>query len=135
MSEQVPSIGRMVHFMYGDEHYAAIITAVSGRMVEHDPVTGDAKTVIEGQALTVFPPNDQPFTTIAALDPACSSATWHWPEFVPPRPNDVAGVVTKEQWDRAHPEEGRKDWGTSEHPMTRAELDAQPRWEAGETGG
>ncbi len=69
MAEQVPSIGRVVHFMYGIEHFAAIIT--------HPLVNADEV------ALTVFPPNDAPFITNARYDAGCAPATWHWPEFVP----------------------------------------------------
>lgn len=77
MAEQVPSVGRVVHFMYGDEHYAAIITVVSSRLRdEHD-------LDISGQSLTVFPPMEPPFTTVAPFDANCAPATWHWPEYVP----------------------------------------------------
>lgn len=79
MAEQVPSVGRVVHFMYGDEHYAAIITAQDSRLIE-----GEADPVY-GPTLTVFPPMDAPFTTVAALDPDCAPGTRHWPEFVPPK--------------------------------------------------
>ncbi len=75
--QQVPSIGRVVHFVYGGEHYAAIITAVSSRLIEGD---GEPQY---GQTLVVFPPMDMSFTTVAALDPDCALATWHWPEYVP----------------------------------------------------
>lgn len=71
-ADQVPSIGRVVHFVYGEQHCAAIIT---------DPEWDMDGT--PGQALTVFRPNQEPFTTIAALDPAGAPATWHWPEYVP----------------------------------------------------
>jgi hypothetical protein len=76
--QQVPSVGRVVHFVYGDQHCAAIITAAHSREIGPDGVT-------EGQTLTVFPPMDQPFTTVAVHDEAGAPATWHWPEFVPAR--------------------------------------------------
>lgn len=75
MAEQVPSEGRIVHFVYGDRHYAAIITDPY-----HYP-PGQYES--DGQALTVFPPGDAPFSTIAVFDAAGAPATWHWPEYVP----------------------------------------------------
>ena len=77
MAEQVQSIGRVVHIVYGDQHYAAIITAVNSRL------RGEDGTDQEGQTLTVLPPMDPPFTTVAAFDVAGVPATWHWPEYVP----------------------------------------------------
>ncbi len=78
MSEQVPSVGRVVHFVYGGQHYAAIITAVSSRLFEEG---GEPQY---GQTLVVFPPMEPPFATVAEYDPAGADATWHWPEYVPP---------------------------------------------------
>jgi hypothetical protein len=76
MSEQVPSVGRMVHFVNGEQHVPAIIT---------DPEY--VASVVDGappeQALTVFPVGEPPFTTVAPLDADGASATWHWPEYVP----------------------------------------------------
>lgn len=77
MAEQVPSIGRVVHFVYGDVHYAAIVTAQDSRLIEGD------KPPVYGQTLVVFPPMDASFTTVATLDPMCAPGTWHWPEYVP----------------------------------------------------
>ena len=82
--QQVPSIGRVVHFVYGGVHVPAIIT---------DPafvVREEGKPDWEGQALTVFLPNAAPFTTVAVHQDEVApgtwnNATWHWPEFVPPR--------------------------------------------------
>lgn len=76
MAEQVPSIGRMVHFVYGDRHVPAIITDPSFEKGVNGP---------DGAALTVFPVGEPPFTTVAVGDTACAPATWHWPEFVPPK--------------------------------------------------
>ena len=71
-----PSVGILVHFMYGDQHLAAFVT---------DPafVTPDEGTTAS-QALTVFPVGAPPFTTVATFDPDAAPATWHWPEHVPP---------------------------------------------------
>jgi hypothetical protein len=69
--QQVASIGRMVHFVYGDRHVPAIIT---------DPANGI--TVY----LTVFPVGEEPFTDLAAHDEETKQGgTWHWPEYVPSR--------------------------------------------------
>lgn len=77
-SQQVPSVGRVVHFVYGDKHVPAIIT--EPEVCTPDPVGGVDMT---WEALTVFPVGEQPFTTLAAYDPAAIPATWHWPEYVP----------------------------------------------------
>lgn len=68
--QQVPSIGRVVHFVYGDQHLAAIITDPANGLTVH---------------LTVFPVGEPSFTTLAGYDPEGASATWHWPEYVPPK--------------------------------------------------
>lgn len=70
--QQQPSIGRVVHFVNGTQHVPAIIT---------QPDFND-----QGEcALTVFPVNESLFTIVAAFDSDAASATWHWPEFVPPK--------------------------------------------------
>lgn len=79
--QQVPSVGRIVHFVYGGQHVPAIITDPAFRVVT------DAYDAIE-QALTVFLPNAEPFTTVAkhadeVAPGTWANATWHWPEFVP----------------------------------------------------
>lgn len=71
---QTPSIGRMVHFVYGDRHIPAVIT---------DPAFSLGPDAPDVQALTVFPVGESPFTTTATIDPEGGAATWHWPEFVP----------------------------------------------------
>lgn len=75
---QVPSVGRIVHFVHGSAHYAAIITAPD--YTYPDPVGG---VDIQGDALTVFPPNEAPFTVVTNNDESGTSGTWHWPEYVP----------------------------------------------------
>lgn len=73
MSEQQPSVGRIVHFVYGDNHVPAIIT---------DPEHRVRRSGVTMQALTVFPVNEAPFTTCATHDEGGAPATWHWPERV-----------------------------------------------------
>ncbi len=81
MAEQVPSVGRVVHFVHGDRHYAAIITAVDSREIEHQQ---DGSHVMRtGQTLFVMPPMDAPFSTVAEYNDDATPATWHWPEYVP----------------------------------------------------
>ena len=79
MSEnhQVPSVGHIVHFVYGDKHVPAIIT--DSAFVVHD-----GASTVTTQALTVFPVNEPPFTTVALHDAteAPIGGTWHWPERV-----------------------------------------------------
>ena len=83
MSEykQVPSVGRVVHFVNGTVHVPALITHPDFPVF--DPETEQHVTM---QALTVFPVGDVPFTTCAVFDAAAAPATWHWPEFVPGKP-------------------------------------------------
>ena len=76
MAEQVPSVGRVVHFVYGYRHYAAIITDPTPLLPPNDLLAG-------GQSLVVFPPNVESFTSIAIHDEGGAPATWHWPEYVP----------------------------------------------------
>lgn len=76
MANQTPSVGRVVYFVNGTKHCAAIITDLAPTLPEGDPLAG-------GQSLTVFPPDYEPFTTIALYDPSGAPATWHWPEYVP----------------------------------------------------
>lgn len=71
---QTPSVGRIVHFVYGDRHVPAIITDAAYSLGDGAP---------DVQALTVFPVGEPPFTTVATIDTSCAPATWHWPEFVP----------------------------------------------------
>lgn len=90
MGEKVPSVGRIVHFVYGGQHVPAIITDPAFRAPE-DPYREVGMSAPEGmlmQALTVFLPNAAPFTTIAKHADEVApgtwlNATWYWPEFVP----------------------------------------------------
>lgn len=68
--QQVPSAGRVVHFVYGDRHVPAII-------IDPEPDQGNQIT------LFVMTKNDGTFTGPAPFDLECAPATWHWPEFVP----------------------------------------------------
>lgn len=67
MSEQKPSVGRVVHFVYGEKHLPAIVT---------DPANG--LTI----ALTVFMVDEPPFTIWAGYDEGGAPSSWHWPERV-----------------------------------------------------
>jgi hypothetical protein len=80
MAEQIPSVGRIVHFVYGDQHYAAIITAVA--TVQEGEIVGETW-------LIVFPPNQAPFTTRAQQDQFGNPSTWHWPEYVPAKYGEI----------------------------------------------
>lgn len=74
MTGQVPSIGRMVHFVYGDKHFMAWIT---------DPCFVTPEYPNGAQSLYAIPPFDATFHTVAEYDLNTTPATWHWPEYVP----------------------------------------------------
>lgn len=76
MAEQVPSVGRVVHYVYGNQHCAAIITDPAPQLPTDDALAG-------GQSLVIFPPNNESFTAIALFDSNAAPGTWHWPEYVP----------------------------------------------------
>lgn len=83
MAEQKPSIGRIVHFVYGGQHVPAIITDPA---FQDHGIDGKSEVRIL-QALTVFLPNAGPFTTVAAHEDEVApgtwnNTTWHWPERV-----------------------------------------------------
>ena len=67
--QQVPSVGRVVHFVYGEDHVPAIIVAP-----EH-PAGGQLLFVMYA---------DGHFTGPAEQDEETKAGgTWHWPEYVP----------------------------------------------------
>ena len=73
MADKQASIGRIVHFVYGDKHVPAIII---------DPEVFDADSKSIGQGLQVFTMAHS-FTTVSDHDPDTHApATWHWPERV-----------------------------------------------------
>lgn len=71
--EQTPSIGRNVHYMWGDRHCAAIIT--NDKENEYEKGKWN-------QMLIVFPRNEAPIPVVAQYDPDCANGTWHWQEYV-----------------------------------------------------
>lgn len=83
MAGQIPSVGRMVHYVaYGTPggeypagaHRAAIITDV------HNP--GEPTSVL---SICVFNPTGLFFDVGIYHDPTGTQpGTWHWPEYVPP---------------------------------------------------
>lgn len=74
MAGQVSSIGRIVHYVYGDKHVPAIITAPA-YATDDDGVSMDM--------LTVFPIGEPPFTDLVGYNADDKPGTWHWPEYVP----------------------------------------------------
>lgn len=80
--QQAPSVGRVVHFVYGDKHVPALITdvdyPVKSAASDPDPYQGPY------QSLAVFLPMEpEPFVTVARNDESGAPGTWHWPEYVP----------------------------------------------------
>jgi hypothetical protein len=83
MAEQVPSVGRVVHYVaYGTPggeypagaHRAAIVTDV------HNP---DAPESV--LSLCVLNPTGLLFAVGVYYSADGAPGTWHWPEFVPPQ--------------------------------------------------
>ncbi len=70
--QQVPSVGRVVHFTWNGRCNAAIITNV------YTTSEGEPTDVV---SLTVFEPGLSPFMTTAGR--ASGEGNWHWPEYVP----------------------------------------------------
>lgn len=69
--KQTPSIGRVVHLVYGNEHVPALII---------DPAFMQDEEEVQG--LQVFTMDDGAFTMVAKYDPNCAGGTWHWPEYI-----------------------------------------------------
>lgn len=82
MSEQVPSVGRIVHFMYGDVHVPAMLIDPAFQVRRPEDEGGDEVV----QYLFVFTAINGNFHTTARHDPAGAPGTWHWPEYVPAKP-------------------------------------------------
>lgn len=85
-------IGSRVHFVYGGQHVPAIITDPAFQ--DHGVDGQDEVRIL--QALTVFLPNAEPFTTVAEqmgeIAPGTwQNATWHWPEWMPVSYGDSDG--------------------------------------------
>lgn len=88
MAEQVPSIGRVVHYVaYGTPggefpagaHRAAIITEVYAT-----PTRENLDHVSTDVGLCVLNPTGMYFQRRVPLDVAGQTpGTWHWPEYVP----------------------------------------------------
>lgn len=78
MAEQVPSIGRVVHYVYKGQHCAAVITdpAYLVYNVEEAPIAKVALTVF-------FPMEPLPMVAVADYSADPVPGTWHWPEYVP----------------------------------------------------
>lgn len=78
MAEQVPSIGRVVHFVDSGKHLPAIVVDPDYHIIE--PAKNEAPIQ---QVLTVFPFFAAPYSVCAICDPNGAPGTWHWPEYVP----------------------------------------------------
>lgn len=79
MTEQVATIGKVVHFVYGDQHVPALIIDPAFTIAHPEGVGGGEATV---QALAVLTMSAGYFTTTADFDPNGAPATWHWLERV-----------------------------------------------------
>lgn len=87
MAEQVPSVGRMVHFVCDNQHVPAIIIDPAFEVRRPDDEGGNEIT----QFLFVFTATRGNFHTNARFDPTGQEpGTWHWSEFVPPKPVETS---------------------------------------------
>jgi len=88
MADQMPAVGAIVHFVSGESHLAAIVTAIDYQVATAPSPTPEQPIVQPSQqALIVLPPMQQPFATLAIYDAAGVNATWHWPEVVQTLPD------------------------------------------------
>lgn len=78
MAEQVPSIGRVVHFVCGDVHVPAII--IDPGFEVRRPEDEGGNSIV--QSMYVFTMIERNFHTTARYDADCAPGTWHWPERV-----------------------------------------------------
>lgn len=79
MTVQVPSVGRVVHFVFGDVHVPAIIIDPTFEAKHPEDEGGDEIV----QSMFVFTMIQGNFHTTARYDANASPGTWHWPEYVP----------------------------------------------------
>ena len=81
VTEQVPSIGRVVHYVYGDQHVPAIIIDPAFEVRKPEDEGGDQIV----QSMFVFTMIQGNFYTTAEYSADLIPGTWHWPEYVPTR--------------------------------------------------
>lgn len=85
MAEQIPSIGRVVHYVleagpHQGEHRPALIV----RVWDHEMV--NLQVFVDGSNDYYKNQGPEPLTlwrTSKHLDHDCGVGTWHWPEYVP----------------------------------------------------
>ncbi|MVN88279.1 hypothetical protein GO986_16155 [Deinococcus sp. HMF7620] len=90
MTQQKPSLGRVVHFVAGDgQHLAATISQVytpySGTVPREPEEEARRATLCEAQAVDVhvlYPDHQSPMQFVEGVryDEAAGPLSWHWPE-------------------------------------------------------
>ena len=78
MTEQTPSVGRVVHFVYGEKHFPAII--IDPEFEVRRPEDEGGNTI--AQYLYVMTSAAGNFHTTAVHDADGAVGSWHWPERV-----------------------------------------------------